>query len=91
MARLAHHFDHAARELQVALYRLVAVGGRADIEQARHIARLGKLLAQHLRNVVLGHDLRLKVEPGGKIEVTMRGPRVAVDAAVLTAPVGIDR
>jgi hypothetical protein len=30
---------------------------------------------------VLGHDLRLKVEPGRKIEVAVRGPGVAVDAA----------
>ncbi len=63
VARLLHHLDQAAGELQLALHRLVAIGGRSNVHQPGHVARLGQFAAQHLGNVVLGHDLRFKIQP----------------------------
>ena len=63
VARLLHHLDQAAGELQLALHRLVAIGGRSNVHQPGHVARLGQLAAQHLGNVVLGHNLRFKIQP----------------------------
>ena len=47
--------------------------------------------AQALRGVGLGDDAGFEVEPGRQVQVAVGGPGIAVDAAVLAAPVGIDR
>src|SRR5262249_47734896 len=39
---------------------------------------------------LLHQNLRLEIEPGGKAEKLVRGPRIAIDAAVLAAAIGID-
>ena len=49
---------------QPPLHGLIGVGGRADVEQQRHVARLRERLAQALGRVDLGDDARLEVEPG---------------------------
>src|SRR4029079_1818399 len=41
--------------------------------------------------VDLGDDLRFEVEAGREVEVAVRRPREAVDAAVLAAAIGVDR
>ena len=68
------------------LNRLVAVGVRSTIEQARHIARPGQLKAQRPGNVVLGDDLGFTIQPKRQNRITVRGPRVAVNAAMLAPP-----
>ena len=68
------------------LNRLVAVGVRSDIEQARHIARPGQLKAQRPGNVVLGDDLGFTIQPKRQDQITVREPRVAVNATILTTP-----
>src|SRR5690606_6629815 len=35
-------------------------------------------------------EARLEIDAGGQVQVAVRGPRIAVDATVLAAPVGIE-
>ena len=64
VVRLVHQLDHSARQAQFPLYRLVAIGGRADGDKARFVVLLGKFRAQHGRDIALGDDLGFEVEPG---------------------------
>ncbi len=91
VARLVHQLYHRSRQAQFALHRLVAVRGRADGDEPGLVVLPGHFRAQHLGDVALGNDLGLEVEPRRHVEIAVRRPRVAVDAAVLAAAVGIDR
>ncbi len=91
MRALGHHLDHRAGDAEPALDRLVGVGGRADVDRRRLVGAAGERFAQALRGVDLGDDLRLEVEPGREVEVAVRRPGEAVDAAVLAAAVRVDR
>jgi hypothetical protein len=83
--------DDRAREPQLALDGLVAVGGGADRDLARLVALAPQLGAQHFDDVALGDQLGLEIQAGREIEVAVRGPREAVDAAVLAAAVRVER
>ena len=72
------------------LNRLVAVGVRSTIEQARHIARPGQVKAQRPGNVAFGDDLGFKIQPWRQDQITERGPRLAINAAMLATPVRVD-
>jgi hypothetical protein len=89
VARIAHHLDQPARQKQLALHGLVAVGGRADVDRRRAVPRPRQLGAQHLGDVALGDDAGLEVQPRRQAQVAVRGPGVAIDAAVLAAAVGV--
>ncbi|MCY1360082.1 hypothetical protein D9M69_466900 [compost metagenome] len=91
MPHFAQQLDHAAREPQLALDGLVAVGGGADRKVAGAVALAPEFGAQHLDEVALGDELGLEVEAGREVQVAVRGPRKAVDAAVLAAAVRIER
>jgi hypothetical protein len=91
MAAFVQHLDHRARDAELALDRLVGIGGGADVEHLRLVARCGQRFAQFLGRVHLGNDLGLEVEPRRHVEVAVGRPREAVDAAVLAAAVRVDR
>ena len=88
---LGQHLDDLPRDLPLALDRLVRVGVGAERDRVAHVAALRELRAQQLRRVGLREELRLEVEARRQVEVRVRRPRVAVDAAVLAALVRIDR
>ena len=48
-------------------------------------------LAQALRGIDLGDDARLEIDARRQVQVGVRRPREAVDAAVLAAAIGVDR
>ena len=83
------NLDRAAGEFQVALYRLVAVSHRAQGDEFGHIAARLQLPRQHLGDVAFGDDLGLKIQPGRQVEVAVRGPCIAVHAAVLAAAIRV--
>ncbi len=85
------HLDDAARDLPLALDRLVRIRVRAERDRVAHVARLRELGAQQLGGVGLGEELRLEIEARRQVEIRVRRPRVAVDAAVLAALVRVDR
>ena len=78
------------REFQPPLDRLIAVGHAAHRDDLRLPLGRGEFLAQQLGRVFLDHDARLEIQAGGEAEILVRGPRVAVDAAVLAAAIRID-
>jgi hypothetical protein len=89
--RFLQQLDHRAREPQLALDGLVAVGGGADGDVARPVALAAEFGAQHLDEVALGDQLGLEVEAGREVEVAVRRARETIDAAVLAAPVRVER
>ncbi len=60
-------------------------------EVAGPIALAGQFGAQHLGDVALGDQLGFEVQAGRQVEVAVRRPREAVDAAVFAATVGVER
>ncbi|CFM86922.1 Uncharacterised protein [Bordetella pertussis] len=91
VAGLQQQFEHAARQAPGTLDGLVGVGGRTDVDGRCAVARTGQLGAQRGDRVGLGHQPGFEVEPRRIAQVGMRGPRVAVHAAVLAAPIGVGR
>lgn len=91
MPGFQHQFQQAARQAPFALDGLVGVGGRADIDGRRLVARPAQFRAQGLDGVGLGHQPGFEIQAGRIAQVGMGGTGVAVNAAVLAATVGIDR
>lgn len=85
MLVLREHLEDAARDLPLALDGLVRIGVGAERDGIALVAGLGELRAQERGRVGLGEELRLELESGREVEVGVRGSRVAVDAAELTA------
>jgi hypothetical protein len=90
MARLGQHLDEAARQPQFALHGLVAVGDRAQHHGGGHMAGARQFGAQQFRQVLLGNEAGLEIQSGRPAQVAVRGPGIAINAAVLAAPVGIE-
>src|SRR5581483_10449063 len=63
----------------------------AERDHLRNVARAGQLGLEQLGGIDLGVELGLEVEPGRMAEVAVGGAGEAIDAAMLAAPVGIDR
>ena len=87
---LPQHLQHRTRDAQLALGGLVRIGIGAQHYQAGLVTRLGQLGAQQFCRVGFGKNLRLKVQARAQAQVGMRGPRIAIDAAMLAALVGVD-
>ncbi len=85
------HFENAAHDLPLALDRLIGIGVGADRDHARLVIRRRQFLFQQRRRVGLGEQLGFEIEPRRQAEEGVGRPRETVDAAVLAAPVGIDR
>ena len=82
----------AAGDPQLALLRLVGVGVAADVDELGRVARAWTAPPPAARAASgLKNSLVSKSRPGRQAHVGVGGPGVAVDAAVLAAPVGIDR
>ena len=81
----------AARELQLALDRLIGISDDAERDHLRLVSRCGQFAQQQFDCVVLCDQLGLEIEARRKIQIAVRRPRKTVDAAVLAAPVRIDR
>ncbi len=90
MARLGQHLQQLARHAIAFLDRLVGIGVGAEVDRGRPVAALRQRGAQQLGGIGLGVKLGLEVQPGRQVEIGVAGPRVAVDAAVLAAAIGID-
>ena len=90
VAELEEGLQAAARDPELALDRLVAVGVARQGHGLGLPGLAAELRGQQLGQVLLDQNLRLEVEAGGKPEVLVARPGVAVDAAVLAAAVGVD-
>ncbi len=83
--------EHAARDLQPPLQRLVGVGVGPKRDRRAAVAGRRELALQQVRRIVLGEQLGLEIEAGRQTEEGMCRPRETVDAAVLAAAIGVDR
>ena len=91
MARVEADLQHLPRDPVARLDRLVGIGIRPHRQWTRAVLGLGQRGAQQLCRIGLGEQPRFEIEPGRKIVIGMRGPRKAIDAAMLAAAIGVDR
>src|SRR5690625_3763729 len=91
MAGLGKHLEEAAGNAQLSLDRLIGIGIGTQCDRGRLVAGLGQCRPQEFRRPMLGKELSFEVEPGGEPKVSVVGAGETVDAAMLTAPVGIYR
>ena len=89
LEEFGQHLQASARQLEPALDGLVGVRHTAQGNDLGDPAGRGQLLAQQPGRVLFDHDLRFEIQPGRKAEVFVRGPGVAVDAAMFAAAIGI--
>ena len=87
----AQRFERAARQLVVALDRLVAVGRGADDDVVARPRRLVQLGAEHFDEVRLHEDDRRELVVRAELELRVVAARVAVVAAVRAAAIRIQR
>src|SRR5215510_7973716 len=50
----------------------------------------GKFLAKQFVCIFLNHDFCFEIQPRGEAEVFVKWPGIAVNAAMFTAPIGVD-
>ena len=90
LAAFGHHFEAAAGDPEFALDGLIAIGDAGHRDRFATPAFLGEFAPEQRGGIVLGEDDGLEVEAARHAEVFVSGAGVAVDAAVLAAPVGVD-
>ncbi len=91
MVEALEHFERPARDPQLALHGLPGVGVGAEHHRPGHVARLRQLRLQPLRQVGLEEQPRFEIEARREADIGVGGPGVAIDTAVLAAPVGVER
>src|SRR5208282_2290302 len=91
MADMAQDLDQRARDAILPLDRLIGIGVSAERDGRRPILGRSKLTLQELGCALLGEQARLEIEPGGEPQIGVGRPRVAIEAAVFAAAVGVDR
>ncbi len=90
MAVGQHHLEQLAGEAIVVLDGLIGVGIGSQHYGLRLIGGSGKLPAQQLGGIELGEQAGLEVEAGGELEIGVARSGITINAAVLTAPIGVD-
>ena len=91
LVELRAHFEDRARDLQLALDRLVRVGVHADDELFAAVSGPRKLLAQQLRRIHFREDARFEVDARRKVAVGVGGAGEAIEATMLASAVRIER
>ena len=89
IAELGEHFKTPARQLQFSLRGLVAIGHAAHGDDLRPPLWRRQFVAQELRRVLLHHDFGFEIQAGGKAQILVERPGVAVNTAMLATPVRI--
>src|SRR5450830_596951 len=85
------HFEGLPGDRVLTLDGLVRIGVGTQVDRRTHIAGLGQLLLQHIGGVGLGNQFGFEIQPRRQVPIGMAGPRIAVDAAMLTPAIRIDR
>ena len=91
MVRLRQHFEDRSRDAPLPFDRLIRIGICPKRDRLRLVAGLGEFLCQQRRSIGLGVEFGFEIEPRRMPEIAMARARIAVDAAMLAAAVGIDR
>ncbi len=91
VARFEQHLEHRAGQLGLTLEGLVGIGRGAERDGRAGVARLAQFFAQQAGGIGFGEYLRFEIQPRRQAQISVGRPGVAVDAAVLAAPVRIQR
>ncbi len=91
VAEALQHVERPPGDPQRALRGLPRVGVGPEHDRPRHVAGPRQLRLQPLRQVGFEQQPGLKIEAGREADIGVGGPGVAVDAAVLAAPVRVER
>ena len=91
MASVEAHFEHLPRDPIPRLDRLVGIRIGPHRNRLGAVFGFGQRGAQQIRRVGLGEEPGLEIQPWRQVVIGMRGPREAVNAAVLAAAIGVDR
>ena len=83
------HLQHGSGDSQGTFDGLVAVGGGAERDDAGPVAGLGEALLQQGCGIGLGHQSGFEVEARREPQLRMAFPGIAIDAAMLAAPIGV--
>lgn len=85
------HLDQATGNQPLPFNRLMGIGVGAKGNRRNLISGLALFFFEQRRRIGLGEQLGLEIEPRREAQICMGRPGEAVDAAMLTPPVGIDR
>ena len=88
---LGQHLEDLPRDLPIALDWLVRIGVGAERDRRTAIGWPGQFRAQQLCRIRLGKQLRFEIQARRQVEVAVRRPCIAIDAAMLAAAIGIQR
>ena len=86
---LEEDLEAAAGDLERPLDRLIGVRHPRKRDDLGRPALGSQRAPQESGSAFLHEDLRLEIEPSGEAQILVGGPREAVDAAVLAAPIGV--
>ena len=90
MRALLQQLENPTCQPQPTFDRLVGIGVRPEGDRCRPVTARAELAPQQGDRVGLVEELRLEVAAGGQPEPCVGRARIAVDAAVLASPVGVD-
>ena len=91
MPRLRQHLQTGAHDAMLLLDRLVGVRVRPDGNRRDPVGLRRQLPPQNLRRLGSRHQFGLEIQPRREPQIGMGRPREAIDAAMLAAPVRVDR
>ena len=91
MAGFQADLQHLPGQPIACLDRLVWVGVGPHRDRRGLVTALAQLGAKQRGRIRLGKQLGLEIQPGREIVERVAGPRIAIDAAMLAAAIGIDR
>src|SRR5262249_1741040 len=90
VAKLSEHFHATTRYSQLFFNRLITIRVPAHGDDARFPARRHEFLAQQFGRILFYHDFALEIDSGGESQISVRGPRITIDAAMLAAAIWVD-
>jgi len=91
MAKPVKGLDHLPGNPQRFLYGLVGIGIAADMDDLRAVAFLRQLPGQQFMGEGFEEQPALEIQTRRQAQIGVSRPSITIDAAVLAAPIGIDR
>ena len=91
MPAFGEQFDNLPGQAQLPLDRLVGIGYRTKHDRTAGIFPGRQLFVQAVDNIRLVIQIAFKLQTGAMPQPGMGRSRIAIDAAMFTATIGIDR
>ena len=88
---MAQHLEQPTGDAVLFFYWLVRICVGTQGYALAVIARAGELFFQLFRGIGFVGEAGFKIQPGRQVQVGVSGPGVAIDTAMFTALLGVDR